>query len=236
MTDDPYVYPGSSVLINKFNIRDQAVLDRVERNFATKRAEMHAPAGDFDLAHLQAIHHHLFQDVYDWSGQIRTVDLAKGASQFQPCRFIETGMANVHQRLVQSDFLRGLTAQDFASRAGEIMGDVNYVHPFREGNGRAQLIYLRQLSEQAGHPMDLTQLQGEHWIDVSIAAHRGYSQPMAHCIAAAITSRIDGPHDLPYGQSERNPDWHAQCRDMFRPERSLDSDHQAQEPSRRPSR
>ena len=69
------------------------------------------------------------------------------------------------------------------------MGDVNYVHPFREGNGRTQLQYLEQLAEQAGHPLDLTRLNPQAWIDASRAAHEGDYAPMAHAIELAFVER-----------------------------------------------
>ena len=84
------------------------------------------PASDFNLAHLKAVHRHLFQDIYDWAGEVRTVEIAKDGSRFQSRRFIEAGMA------------------------GPILGDVNHVHPFPDGNGRTQLQCLKQLAQGAG--------------------------------------------------------------------------------------
>jgi cell filamentation protein len=158
----------------------------MERRLATQRARQGIPSGKFDLRHLRAIHRHLFQDVYDWAGKLRTVEIAKGGSQFQFRRYIETGMADVHRRLVQAKYLKGLAAADFGQKAGEIMGDINYVHPFREGNGRTQLFYLEQLAGQAGHELDLTRLDPTSWIAASIAAHAGNYAPMAAEIARAI--------------------------------------------------
>jgi cell filamentation protein, protein adenylyltransferase len=67
-------------------------------------------------------------------------------------------MADVHRRLTQSGFLKGLNPDDFAQQAGVIMGDVNYVHPFREGNGRTHAQFLKQLAAQAGHALDLRRI------------------------------------------------------------------------------
>jgi cell filamentation protein len=119
------------VLRNLLDIRDAADLDRVERELVVQRVREGVPGGDFDLAHLRAIHRHLFQDVYEWAGQVRTVEISKGGSQFQFRQYIETGMADIHGGLQKRGFLRGLGADGFALAAGEIIGDVNYVHPFR---------------------------------------------------------------------------------------------------------
>ncbi len=186
---DPYTYPGSTVLRNKLGLSDAVQLDRLERRLVTQRAAEGIPVGGFDLGHLRAIHRHLFQDVYDWAGALRTVEIAKGEHQFQFRRFIETGMQDVHQRLARAAFLRGLNRADFATAAGRIMGDVNYVHPFREGNGRTQLFYLAQLAEQAGHKLDLARMDPQGWIVASRAAHGGDYAPMSAEIRRALARR-----------------------------------------------
>ena len=188
MTDKVYCYPPDyTVLRNKFGIRDPARLDRAERELVTERLSQGAPSGDFDLAHLQAIHRHLFQDVYEWAGEIRTVEIAKGRSQFQPRQYIAIGMADVHRRIVERNYLRDLDPQGFAQEAGRIMGDVNYVHPFREGNGRTQFQYLAQLAEHAGYPLDLKRIPPTLWIAASQAAHQGDYQRMSEAIRQAKT-------------------------------------------------
>ena len=184
--DDPYVYPRSTVLRNNLGITDAALLDYHEREIVAQRAASGVPAGKFGLAHVCAVHRHLFQDIYPWAGKIRTVEIAKDGHQFQFRRFIATGMADVHRRLVQSDFLTGLNPSEFARAAGEIIGDVNYVHPFREGNGRTQLLYLAQLADRAGHALDLRRLDPAAWLAASRAAHGGDYAPMAIEIRRAL--------------------------------------------------
>lgn len=180
---DPYLYPDVPVLRNRLNIRDPAALDFAESDYVTFRIRQGAPLGRFDLAHLQRIHAHLFQDVYDWAGEIRTVEISKDGHTFQFCRFIAAGMADVRRRLAASDYLRNLRADAFADQV-----DVNYVHPFREGNGRTQLQYLKQLGASAGHDIDLTRLADGpgRWIDASRASHKGDYAPMAEMIRLAI--------------------------------------------------
>ena len=189
MSDADYCYPPDfSVLKNKLDIRDADTLGRVERRLTTDRIFEGVPTGNFDLAHLKALHRHLFQDVYDWAGELRTVEISKGGSQFQFRRYIETGMADVHRRLVTTDFLKRLDAAAFAREAGAIIGDVNYVHPFREGNGRVQLLYLERLAARAGHPIDLRRLEREAWMAASRQAHLGRYDAMGACIAGALCS------------------------------------------------
>jgi len=184
--DDPYVYPGTHVLRNHFGITDPEKLDRIERRLATQRIAEGVPTGHFDLDHLKTIHRYLFQDVYDWAGEVRTVEINKGGSQFQFCRFIETGMADIYRRLEAADYLQGLSREDFTTQAGQIIGDVNYVHPFREGNGRTQLQYLKQLAGQAGHEIDLTRFDPARWLEASRDAHQGRYGRMAMEILKAL--------------------------------------------------
>jgi cell filamentation protein len=189
VSEDPYVYPGTSVLRNRFGLADAADLDRVERLHTTNRSLEPIPRGSFDLVHLRAIHHHLFQDIYDWAGELRTVEISKGSQQFQLRKFIETGMGDVHGRLVRSRFLKGLSAAAFAEQAAVIVGDINYIHPFREGNGRTQLQYLKQLADKAGHRLDLARIEGPKWIEASVLSHATDYGPMAALIGEAVVPR-----------------------------------------------
>lgn len=183
---DPYLYPNSNVLINRLGIRDAVRLEALEREFVTQRAAEDPPGGNFDLIHLRAIHKHLFQDIYSWAGEIRTVEIAKDGHAFQFRKFVETGMADVHRRLERTGFLEGLDGAKFAEAAGQIIGDINYVHPFREGNGRTQLQYLKQLASRAGHAIDLTRIEPMSWLEASIASHGGDYTGMIRAIRRSI--------------------------------------------------
>lgn len=187
MSDKLYCYPPDyTVLKNKFEIRDSGILDAAERAAVIERLSQGLPSGKFDLSHLQAIHKHLFQDVYEWAGQTRQTPLSKGGSAFMPPDRIGTAMSDVHNRLVARNYLKGLSKPEFAKEAGQILGDVNFTHPFREGNGRTQFQYLKQLGQQAGHEIDLTRFDRETWIAASRAAKEADYGPMGQCIAKAI--------------------------------------------------
>ncbi len=187
MSDTKYCYPPDySVLINNLELRDADLLERAERRLVVLRVLESIPTGDFDLAHLKAVHRHMFQDIFDWAGEIRTTEISKGGSQFQFRQYIETGMADVHRRIKAHGYLKNLPANQFADIAGEIIGDINYVHPFREGNGRTQMQYLKQIAEKAGHAIDLTAIEKDAWMEASQKAHFGDYQPMSRCIAISI--------------------------------------------------
>ena len=108
---DSYTYPGSEILKNKADLLDQAALDAFEADAtAIRLLELteHPIPGCFNLAHLQAMHHHLFQDVFDWAGQLRTVDITKGSSRFANCRMIESYLGQQLARISSENFLIGL--------------------------------------------------------------------------------------------------------------------------------
>ena len=194
MSDDPYLIPGTQVLVNRLNITNAKDLDQAERLLVVQRRIEGPPTENFDLNHLQAIHYHLFQDVYEWAGQLRTVEINKGGSQFQFRQFIQTGMADIHRRLGKKKFLSELSADDFATEVADILSDVNFVHPFREGNGRAQLEYLRQLGLRAGHDINPDNLDPNTWQTASKAAFDGSNLEMAKAILSQVTSRkLDDP-------------------------------------------
>lgn len=80
--EDPYCYPGTTVLKNKLNLREQAELDAFEAEITAQRAEETLPSGRLGYTHYRAIHKHLFQDVYSWAGKIRNVRISKAGSMF----------------------------------------------------------------------------------------------------------------------------------------------------------
>ena len=187
MSDRDYCYPPDYIVLrNRLDIRDAPALEAAERGLVAQRLLEPVPAGDFDLAHLKAIHRHLFQDVYAWAGEVRTVEIAKGESRFQPTRFIAAGMADIHRRIVAKGYFRGSGPEGFAEGAGPVMGDVNHVHPFREGNGRTQIQYLKQLAARAGRAIDLTRIDPAVWLDASRRSNAGDYAAMTRCIRQAL--------------------------------------------------
>ncbi|MDQ3575817.1 MAG: Fic family protein [Actinomycetota bacterium] len=107
-------------------------------------------AGRYDLAHLQAVHRHLFAEIYDWAGELRTVDIAKGQTMFALPQHVEREAQRVFGELAAKQYLQGLYRQGFATEAGRLLGDLNALHPFRDGNGRTQRAFLQLLARDGG--------------------------------------------------------------------------------------
>ncbi|MBF0671561.1 MAG: Fic family protein [Salinibacterium sp.] len=141
--------------------RTQDALESAEADYGLARTAelMSRPVrATGDLRHLRAIHGRLFQDVYDWAGQLRTVDIRKGndpaAEFFMPVSRLQTGAGYVFQELDDDRQLRGLSPDRFIERLAHHYDQVNYLHPFREGNGRTQRLFWTQISAAAGYELD----------------------------------------------------------------------------------
>jgi cell filamentation protein len=115
--------------------------------------------GNFNMAHLCAIHKHIFQDVYDWAGKLRTVNISKENSLFCLCEYMPSWMDDIHGRLKRDDYLRGLDKPAFVDKITRFHGDVDGLHPFREGNGRATRVFIDQLARQAGYVLDQEKIE-----------------------------------------------------------------------------
>ena len=172
--DDKYCYSHTSVLKNKAGIRKFEKLAVFEREYSTIRATElleEGVTGDFSLAHLQEIHRYLFQDIYNWAGEIRTVDIAKG-NIFCLVQFIETQYETVYAGLREADMLQHISVRsEMVKKLAFYLAEINAVHPFREGNGRAQRAYIQQLCMLNGRFfINFNKTRPEDMVEASIAS------------------------------------------------------------------
>jgi cell filamentation protein len=188
-TDDPYCYSGTGILKNRLDLRTQAELDAFEAAITTQRADEPLPAGQLDADHYRAIHRHLFQDVYDWAGDIRTVRITKGSSAFCFPENIETQMRRVFGDLARENQFGGLDSASFAAKAAHFLAELNAIHPFREGNGRTQNVFLGVLADQAGHPLDFQRLNPPDMMQAMIASFEGDEGPLRGLILRLMRDR-----------------------------------------------
>jgi len=175
MIDDPYSDQSSGVLYNRLGIVDAETLRRVEADLthaALADLGTRALPGDYDLAHLQSFHREIFGDIYAWAGQLRSVRIAK-TDLFCLPQHIQLYSAEVFDSLAKETHLRGLTRSAFVDRFTHYLAEVNAIHPFREGNGRAQRAFFHQLARQAGWSVDWSRLDLEANTRASVASIRG---------------------------------------------------------------
>jgi cell filamentation protein len=175
---DAYCYSGTHTLKNIPGLRDPAALLRFEAMATAKRAEEPLPSGRLDVRHYRAIHRHLFQDVYRWAGRFRTVRIAKGNSMFCYPENIPTQVQALFADLKARHFLAGLAPQAFAAGAASFISTLNAIHPFRDGNGRAQLTFLALIAQRAGHRLALEQLEPNDFLAAMIKSFEGDERPL----------------------------------------------------------
>jgi cell filamentation protein len=178
--DDPYTDPVTGVLRNKLGLDTPEELAAAEREIThaalilIRESPVHAT---YDLPHLCAIHRRIFGDIYEWAGQIRTVAIAKGSLFCLP-QYIESSSAGIFRALRSEDSLRGLERGPFIERLTFYLGEVNAVHPFREGNGRTQRAFFEQLARDAGFTLSWQHLDADRNIEASAAIMHGDTEPM----------------------------------------------------------
>ena len=167
---DSYLYPGTSVLKNLRGLTDPEQLERFEARRTHQRiAELidNPLSGEFDLARLKAIHLYIFEHVYEWAGQFRTVNISKGGHLFGLADCLEPSLQQVLTKLTAENRRANLDADTFAGRAAYFLGELNAAHPFRKGNGRTQREFIRELGLKARHYIDWRAATAEEMIEAS---------------------------------------------------------------------
>ena len=181
---DPYCYKDARVLKNKFGIKDAEELQVAERRLSKYREVelLNSPInGQFDFRHLQKIHQYLFQDIYDWAGQVRTVDIAKG-NLFCRCFAIEEEAERIFGELKQERYLNSLPVGKFAKRLAYYLAEINALHPFREGNGRSQREFIRQLAFQNNYFLSYAGISQDEMVAASVASFKLDYTPLEQLI------------------------------------------------------
>jgi cell filamentation protein len=171
--DDPYVYPGTSVLRNRLDIRDEKLLESFEVEISRLRSWEPLPAGNFDPKHYCAVHRHLFGDVYAWAGKYRTVRIAKGETMFCYPENIPAQMDALFGGTKGGARFRDLTPEEFVTRLAGFLAELNAIHPFREGNGRTQMSFAGLIGAASGHLLQLSRVNPRTFLRAMMASFAG---------------------------------------------------------------
>lgn len=174
------------MLENKLGLTSSAELARMEEQLSKKKAVLlfekgildSLPAGKFST--LQAIHRYLFEDIYDFAGEIRKVNMAKGNFRFAPLMYLDAALENI-DKMPQSDF----------DEIIEKYVEMNIAHPFREGNGRSARIWLdHMLKQEIGKVIDWSKVDKEDYL---LAMERSPVKDIEikHLLKNALTDEVD---------------------------------------------
>ena len=168
-------YEGTTCLVNKLGIRDEKRLSEVEAQITFAKAVMleETPIDDdFGFEHFKKIHEFLLCDLYEWAGQVRTVDISKKRTKFLDAASIESIGTKCFAK-VKDGYFENLSFDEFVKRIAEFYNDVNYIHPFREGNGRTQRIYFTQLIRYYGYDINFADVDTDELMIATIQASSG---------------------------------------------------------------
>ncbi|QSX34173.1 Fic family protein [Shewanella avicenniae] len=189
VTQDKYCYPGTDVLINLLHIRNAERLAEAEAAFSAERYRCYdAPAltiHDFTFHHLRELHRYLFQDIYLWAGEIRDVDIAKGSTRFCHCDRI---LPEAEKLFAQISSLATLSYSSTLFEAvADIYCEINLLHPFREGNGRAQRFFFEEMLFCLGFDVHWPHISKTQWVEANIAGVHLDLGPLIEIFEQSIT-------------------------------------------------
>ena len=191
--NDAYLYSGTDVLVNNFGIKDRKELSEIERAITGARIaeiDIHPILGCFDLDHLCAIHKALFEGVYPWAGKIRTRGfISKGNSLFCAPEFIVSYSDDLLGKLNEDGYLKELCREDFIKKMAFYCAEINALHPFREGNGRAQRVFANQLARSAGWELRLYTIDPNELCEAYIESMHVSTDHLEQLLDVAVRKR-----------------------------------------------
>ncbi len=169
-------YENTSVLINKFDIRNEEKLNALEQSITSvliAKASMDIPFESVHFDFYKALHRYVFSDIYEWAGEIRSVNMSKKGTNFCPVDKIEENGLRIFNNLQKSNFLKDLSNEEFLDRFVELYCELNYIHPFREGNGRIQRLFLSMLLNHIGKKINFADIDDDLFMIATIKSVSG---------------------------------------------------------------
>ena len=188
---DSYCYPGSTVLRNKLDIRDDSTLNDAEQQLsAVAAATIEFSPPPYNLASLQKIHRTLFSDLYEWAGELRTVGISKQDTRFCQPNYMEKEAGKIFKGMALANWFEGMSRSDLIVAVADAYSALNVVHPFREGNGRTQRILFEHLVMNAGFEISWWGVENDEWLYANIAAYNCVLEPLQQVFNRCIGQQI----------------------------------------------
>ena len=166
-----YCYENSDTLINKLDLKDTKSLHYYEAKItAVKSLDLRQKGitGNFDKTHYISIHKYLFEDIYPFAGEFRKENIAKGEFRFAMWEYIEPELDRLLEQLKNEKFLSNMGKEKIAKRLAFYLSELNVLHPFREGNGRTNREFIRQLALKNGYTLNLGKTKPQEILQASI--------------------------------------------------------------------
>lgn len=187
--NDHYCYKGIATLKNKLNIDDMNKLEGAEREITALTIRnivfQHPP---YNLEYMKLLHRQLFSDLYDWAGELRSVDISKGGTRFCNCVYMIAESQKLFESLQKENWLKNLQKDEFCEKLAKYYCEFNMIHPFREGNGRVQRLLFEHLALAAGYDLDWGDIQQNEWIQANINGVNVNYEPMEQIFKRIVTS------------------------------------------------
>lgn len=191
--EDPYVYPGTQILRNKFGIKHQDLLSELESQITdskfvkSKQSDDDIPTGNFDLKHLQAVHKYLFGELYDWAGEIRRQGfISKGQSVFCFAPMIESYARGIFGKMQRENFSE-MDVKRCACRLAYYLSEVNALHPFREGNGRSTRLFFQIFADKHGWNLSFEKISHVALVEAMIESMNGSLVPLSELLEKCLS-------------------------------------------------
>lgn len=169
-------YEGTTCLINKLGITDENKLKDFEGAVTFAKAselEQNPISNTFNIEHYKSIHKYLFEDIYDWAGEYRTVNISKKGTKFATADKISDLMTACFKRLKNCNYLKNYSYDEFVENIVDFYCVTNMIHLFREGNGRTQRIFITQLIRLNNYDIDFSVIDKDELMIATIHAANG---------------------------------------------------------------
>lgn len=174
-------YPNSTCLINKFDIKDYKKLSEIEAEITFAKVallESEEVKPPFDFEFYKSIHQFLFEDLYDWAGELRKVDISKKGTNFCSVKELENLCKACFGRIEKENYFKGISREKFVEEIVDFYQTTNFLHPFREGNGRTQRIFIAKLIKYNGYDFNFSNINPDLLMIATIKAANGVTDDL----------------------------------------------------------
>lgn len=181
--EDPYIDSATGVLRNLLGIDDDNELELAEARIASIAitkviATTHLMPSDLTLELLIDIHRQLFGAIYDWAGKLRTVEVSKGATSFARVEYLQMNLQELFGQFAADGYGAANDEREFVEKLAHYYGELNVLHPFREGNGRTIRTFLSLVADSHGYYIAWDEMDQDENTEASIASYNGDETPM----------------------------------------------------------